>query len=81
MTGTFQASDSHVSYLADNVLFIRYIEVEGEIQKAVGVLKKRFGAFESTLREFSIDSDGIQVGATLSDLRGVLTGTPTRQSK
>ena len=78
VTGTFQASDSHVSYLADNVLFIRYIEVEGEIQKAIGVLKKRFGAFESTLRAFSIDGGGIQVGETLSDLRGVLTGTPTR---
>jgi len=79
VTGTFQASDSHVSYLADNVLFIRYIEVDGEVRKAVGVLKKRFGAFESTLRSFEIDSDGIQVGGALSDLRGVLTGTPTRE--
>ena len=80
VTGTFQASDSKVSYLADNVLFIRYIEVDGEIQKAIGVLKKRFGPFESTLRQFHIDSDGIQVGETLSDLRGVLTGTPTRRT-
>jgi circadian clock protein KaiC len=81
VTGTFQASDSHVSYLADNVVFIRYIEVDGEIQKAIGVLKKRFGGFESTLREFKITDDGIEVGATLSDLRGVLTGTPTRRSE
>ena len=80
VTGTFQASDSQVSYLADNVLFIRYIEVSGEIQKAIGVLKKRFGPFESTLRQFRIDGDGIQVGETLSDLRGVLTGTPTRRT-
>jgi len=79
VTGTFQASDSHVSYLADNVLFIRYIEVDGEIQKAIGVLKKRLGAFESTLRQFYIDGEGIHVGETLDDLRGVLTGTPTRQ--
>jgi circadian clock protein KaiC len=81
VTGQFQASDSHVSYLADNVLFIRYIEVDGEIQKAIGVLKKRFGEFESTLRSFAIGSDGVQVGTALSDLRGVLTGTPTRQPK
>ena len=76
VTGSFQASDTDVSYLADNVLFIRYIEVDGEIQKAIGVLKKRFGAFESTLRRFHIDTDGIHVGETLTDLRGVLTGTP-----
>lgn len=79
VTGTFQASDSHVSYLADNVVFIRYIEVDGEIRKAIGVLKKRFGDFESMLREFRIDGDGIHVGETLTDLRGVLTGTPSRQ--
>jgi len=80
VTGTFQASDSHVSYLADNVVFIRYIEVGGEIRKAAGVLKKRFGSFESTLRAFRIEDDGIHIGDTLSDLRGVLTGTPTRQT-
>ena len=80
VTGTFQASDSHVSYLADSVLFIRYIEVGGEIQKAIGVLKKRFGDFESTLRAFDIEGDGIHIGEALSDLRGVLTGTPTRQT-
>jgi len=79
VTGSFQASDSHVSYLADNVVFIRYIEVDGEIRKAIGVLKKRFGTFESTLRQFHIDGDGIHVGAVLTDLRGVLTGTPSRQ--
>jgi circadian clock protein KaiC len=81
VTGSFQASDSQVSYLADNVLFIRYIEVDGEIRKAIGVLKKRFGGFESSLRSFAIDADGIEVGDTLSDLRGILTGTPTRQTE
>jgi len=81
VTGSFQASDSHVSYLADNVVFFRYIEVDGEIRKAIGVLKKRFGSFESALRSFRIDGDGIHVGETLSDLRGVLTGTPTRYSQ
>ncbi|MCY4731153.1 AAA family ATPase [Natronomonas gomsonensis] len=77
VTGGFRASDSHVSYLADNILFFRYIEVRGDVQKAVGVLKKRFGPFESTLRSFRIDSDGIHIGDPLDDLRGVLTGTPT----
>jgi circadian clock protein KaiC len=77
VTGAFQASDTHVSYLADNILFFRYIEVRGEIRKAVGVLKKRFGEFEATLRAFHLDSDGIHVGEPLDDLRGVLTGTPT----
>ncbi|QPV65110.1 AAA family ATPase [Halosimplex litoreum] len=77
VTGGFRASDSHVSYLADNILFLRYIEVRGDVRKAAGVLKKRFGSFESTLRSFRIDRDGIHIGDPLDDLRGVLTGTPT----
>jgi circadian clock protein KaiC len=77
VTGEFSVSDARISHAADNILFIRYIEVEGEIRKAVGVLKKRFGAFESTLREFSIDADGLHVGDQLTGLRGVLTGTPS----
>jgi circadian clock protein KaiC len=77
VTGGFRASDSHVSYLADNILFLRYIEVRGDVQKAIGVLKKRFGSFESTLRSFRIDNNGIHIGEPLDDLRGVLTGTPT----
>ncbi|MGB9957599.1 ATPase domain-containing protein [Haloferax prahovense] len=77
VTGAFHASDNHVSYLADNILFIRYIEVRGEIHKAVGVLKKRFGGFEPTLRAFEIGSNGIVVGEPLDELRGILTGTPT----
>ncbi|RDZ43697.1 recombinase RecA [Haloferax sp. Atlit-19N] len=77
VTGAFYASDNHVSYLADNILFIRYIEVRGEIRKAIGVLKKRFGSFEPTLRSFEIGSDGIVVGEPLDELRGILTGTPT----
>jgi len=77
VTGSFRASDSHVSYLADNIMFLRYIEVRGDVQKAIGVLKKRYGSFESTLRSFHMDTEGIHIGEPLDNLRGVLTGTPT----
>jgi circadian clock protein KaiC len=77
VTGAFRPSNSQVSYLADNILFLRYIEVDGEIRKSIGVLKKRLGAFESTLRSFRISDDGLHVGEPLTGLRGVLTGTPT----
>ena len=77
VTGAFRPSNSQVSYLADNILFLRYIEVGGEIRKSIGVLKKRLGEFESALRSFRIDSDGLHVGEPLTGLRGVLTGTPT----
>ncbi len=76
VTGEFQPTSENISYLADNILFFRYLEVRGEIRKAVGVLKKRLGDFEPALRELRITGDGLWIGDPLEDLRGVLTGTP-----
>lgn len=76
VTGEFRVTEDEISYLADNVVFLRYLEFQGELRKAIGVLKKRIGGFEQALREFEITSDGIQVGEPLSGVRGVLSGTP-----
>ncbi|MFC6615515.1 ATPase domain-containing protein [Halopenitus salinus] len=76
VTGEFTPTSSKISYLADNILFLRYIEVSGELRKAAGVLKKRASDFERTLREFEITNDGLVLGEPLSGLRGILTGTP-----
>ena len=74
--GDFQLTDIGVSYLADNTIFLRYLEMEGQLSKAIGVLKKRLSDFERTLRKFEISRYGIMVGKPLSNLRGILTGTP-----
>jgi circadian clock protein KaiC len=41
------------------------------------VLKKRLSDFENTLRELEITCYGIKVGRPLTNLRGILSGTPT----
>ncbi|WP_435316953.1 ATPase domain-containing protein [Haloarchaeobius sp. TZWSO28] len=76
VTGDFQPTSERISYLGDNILFLRYLELHGEINRAMGVLKMRTSDFERTLREFEIRSDGLHLGAPLTGLRGVLTGTP-----
>jgi circadian clock protein KaiC len=76
VTGDFVATDEQISYIADNIVFLRYLEIEGEIRKSIGVLKKRLGRFESTLRGLEITDEGFVVGEPLDRLRGVLTGTP-----
>ncbi len=76
VTGDFRVTDVGISYLADNIVFIRYLELEGEMRKAIGVLKKRLSDFEKTLRELEISRYGIKVGKPLTQLRGILSGTP-----
>lgn len=76
ITGDFAATEIGISHLADNIVFLRYLELHGRLERAVGVLKKRVSGFETTLREFEISPLGIRVGRPLSELRGILTGYP-----
>ena len=64
-----------VTYLADAVILLRYFEARGSVRRAISVIKKRTGAHEDTIREFTIDR-GILVGEPLVKFHGVLRGTP-----
>jgi circadian clock protein KaiC len=66
-----------LSYLADNTLLLRYFEAEGEVRKAISVVKMRVGNHEKTIRELRFTSDGFYVGEPLRAFSGVLTGLPT----
>jgi len=74
IVGDFQVSDVGISYLADNIVFLRYLELRGELRKVIGVLKKRLTSFERTLREIELSRYGIKVGRPLTNLQGILTG-------
>jgi circadian clock protein KaiC len=66
-----------LTYLADNVLMLRYFEAFGRVRRAISVVKKRGGAHEDTIREFAITSKGLEVGLPLNQFQGVLRGVPT----
>ena len=64
------------SYLADAVVLLRYFELDGEVRQAISVLKKRGGAHERSIRDFSMTGTGLQVGEPLRNFRGILSGIP-----
>lgn len=76
ITGISTATNNQISYIADNIAFVSYVEMDGSLRKVIGVLKKRTGGFEQTLREFEITPDGIRVGEPLTGLHGILQGSP-----
>ncbi|MBE0534023.1 MAG: recombinase RecA [Phycisphaerae bacterium] len=76
ITGDFRVTEMGVSFTADNIIFLRYLEMHGQMRKAIGVLKKRMGDFEKTLRELNVTARGIEIGQPLNDLRGILRGQP-----
>jgi circadian clock protein KaiC len=69
-------SDVDLSYLSDGILLFRYFEAGGEVRTALSVLKSRINAHERTIRELRLSPIGLQVGAALTDFRGILTGLP-----
>jgi circadian clock protein KaiC len=75
MVGTM-TSPVDTTYLADNVILLRFFETRGTIRRAVSVMKKRNGPHERTLRELDMDGNGIRIGEPLTDFHGVLTGVP-----
>ena len=71
-----QEAPIDVSYLADNVILMRYFEALGRVRRAVSMVKKRTGRHEDTIRELSIENGRLAVGPVLEQFRGVLSGTP-----
>ena len=66
-----------LSYLADNVILLRFFEAEGRVRQAISVLKKRSGMHERTIRELRLEPGRVSVGEPLTQFHGVLTGVPT----
>ena len=66
-----------VSYLADAVVLLRFFEAAGRVLKAISVLKRRSGAHEDAIRQFSMGGGGISIGPPLAEFHGVLTGVPS----
>jgi len=65
-----------VTYLADTVVLLRYLEAAGLVRRAISVIKKRAGGHEKTIREFDIGADGLTLGEPLYGFQGVLRGVP-----
>jgi circadian clock protein KaiC len=67
-----------LSFLTDAIVLLRYFEAEGEVRKAVSVLKSRSGLHETAIREYRLNPvQGISVGPPIRAFQGVLTGVPS----
>ena len=76
LLGAAMSSPVDVSYLADNVLLLRYFEAAGEVRQALSVVKRRSGPHERSIRQLLIKDGKVSIGEPLKNFTGVLTGTP-----
>jgi len=66
-----------ISFLSDDIIRLRYVEIDGRLRKALVVVKMRAGDHSKDIREYEVTSGGVKVGERLSGYQGLLTGVPT----
>jgi circadian clock protein KaiC len=70
-----------ISFLTDDIIRLRYVEIEGQLRKIMMVLKMRGGAHSKDIREYEITSRGMVIGERLTGYNRLITGIPKRDSR
>lgn len=71
-----------ISFLTDDILRMRYVEIDGQIRKVLAVMKMRGSNHSKDIREYVITNRGVVViGPRQTDYTGLTTGIPTRVGK
>ncbi|MCE5272475.1 hypothetical protein LLH00_14445 [bacterium] len=76
MFGSFEINSQRSLGLFDNLVLMRYVELEGDIRRAIAILKMRGTDHHKSIQEFQIGKNGIEVGTKFSEGVDVMGGAP-----
>jgi circadian clock protein KaiC len=66
-----------ISFLTDDIIRLRYVEIDGQLRKVMVVVKMRGGNHSKDIREYVITDKGVVVIHPLrTDYQGLTTGIP-----
>jgi circadian clock protein KaiC len=75
--GAFQLSRYAISFLTDDIIRLRYVEIDGQLRKILVVIKMRGGNHSKDIREYMITDKGLVVISPRStEFTGLTTGLP-----
>lgn len=66
-----------VSFLADDILRLRYVSINGQLRKMLLVVKMRRSEHSIDMCEYQVTSKGVVVGKPLRGYRGLTSGIPS----
>lgn len=75
---TVRVSDYGLEFLVDGVILLRYVELEGELHKAINVLKFRGSAHDRHYRRLLLGDKGMAVEAQFSGIENITSGSARR---
>jgi circadian clock protein KaiC len=76
---SLQFSHYAISFLTDDIIRMRYVEIDGQLRKVLVVIKMRGGNHSKDIREYVITDKGVVViHPRRTDYEGLITGIPRR---
>jgi circadian clock protein KaiC len=72
-------SPNLVSFLSDNIILQRYVELDGHLTKVMTVVKMRGSQHSTELRGYEVGKHGLILGRALTDYTGNITGVARRR--
>ena len=76
---SFQFSHYAISFLTDDIIRLRYVEIDGQLRKVLVVVKMRGGNHSKDIREYIIDARGVAIiGPLRTDYARLTSGLPVR---
>ncbi|MGD0109970.1 MAG: ATPase domain-containing protein, partial [Rhodopila sp.] len=76
---SLQFSHYAISFLTDDIIRLRYVEIDGQLRKVMVVIKMRGGNHSKDIREYVISDTGVVViEPRRTDYIGLSTGIPYR---
>jgi circadian clock protein KaiC len=79
---SFQFSHYAISFLTDDIIRLRYVEIDGQLRKILVVVKMRGGNHSKDIREYVITDKGVVlISPRRTDYVGLTSGLPERVGK
>lgn len=72
-----QFTRDKVSFITDDILVQRYVEIEGELRKVLAIVKMRGSSHSLALRAYEITPAGAIMKEFLTNYHGIITGVPS----
>ncbi|MBD1928003.1 circadian clock protein KaiC [Trichocoleus sp. FACHB-90] len=76
--GSHSITDSHISTITDTILMLQYVEIRGEMSRAINVFKMRGSWHEKGIREYTISDEGAEIKDSFRNYERIISGSPTR---
>nr|MCU0490649.1 hypothetical protein [Chloroflexaceae bacterium] len=76
LLGARSITETHISTITDTILLLSYIELGGQLRRAITIVKMRGSRHKVDIYEFEIDDQGIQVRDPFRYIDNLLTGNP-----